>query len=176
MQCSFNEEINHANGTFTRSMCVQEAKILVTNDPCFGLCFACAYNKIKAKNKRMGEAIEFVQGKLAKWPNMAGYIEEMDRIIEGDGETMKLEERLGQTMKLEERLKSIIAEQFNIDIQEVTLDKNFADDFRADSLDSVELIMGLEDEFDIIIKDEEVESIKTVRDAFNFLKTQVEQK
>jgi len=73
-------------------------------------------------------------------------------------------------MSKEEQLKNIIAEQFGVDLKDVALDKNFVDDFGADSLDFVELIMKCEDEFDIEIKDEEAETIKTVQEALGFIK------
>jgi len=72
-------------------------------------------------------------------------------------------------MKEIERLKIIISEQFGIDIHEVTLDKNLAEDFTMDSLDCVELVMECEDVFDISITDEEAESIKTVQEALNLI-------
>jgi acyl carrier protein len=67
-------------------------------------------------------------------------------------------------------VKGIISSQFNIKEEEITLETSFKDDLNADSLDLVELIMALEDEFDLEIDDEDVEGIKTVGDAVNYIK------
>ena len=64
-----------------------------------------------------------------------------------------------------ERLKKIIKEQFIAGEDEITLETNFKKDLHMDSLDCVELVMAVEDEFDISIKDEEAESIVTVKEA-----------
>lgn len=69
-----------------------------------------------------------------------------------------------------ERVKSVIVDQLGVDADDVTLEATFVDDLDADSLDVVELIMGLETEFDIEIPDEEAEKIKTVGDAVNYIK------
>lgn len=69
-----------------------------------------------------------------------------------------------------ERVKSVIVDQLGVDEDAVTPDAKFVDDLDADSLDVVELIMGLETEFDIEIPDEEAEKIKTVGDAVNYIK------
>lgn len=75
-------------------------------------------------------------------------------------------------MKMEEfeRVKAVIVDQLGADESAVTLQASFVDDLGADSLDIVELIMGLETEFDIEIPDEEAESIRTVGDAVNYIK------
>ncbi len=70
-----------------------------------------------------------------------------------------------------EKIKEIIAEKLEIGIEQITDDAKFIDDLGADSLDVVELIMTLEDEFEIEISDEEAEKIVTVGDAINFIKT-----
>jgi len=70
----------------------------------------------------------------------------------------------------EERIKQIIAEKLEISMQQITDDAKFIDDLGADSLDVVELIMTLEDEFEIEISDEEAEKIVTVRNAIDFMK------
>ena len=69
-----------------------------------------------------------------------------------------------------ERVKSVIVDQLGADESAVTLNASFVDDLGADSLDIVELIMGLETEFDIEIPDEEAEKIRTVGDAVNYIK------
>lgn len=71
----------------------------------------------------------------------------------------------------EERIKEIIAEKLEINIEQVTDEAKFIDDLGADSLDVVELIMTLEDMFEIEITDEQAEKIQTVRQAIDFLKT-----
>lgn len=69
-----------------------------------------------------------------------------------------------------ERVKSVIVDQLGVDESSVTMEASFVDDLGADSLDIVELIMGLETEFDIEIPDEEAEKISTVGDAVNYIK------
>lgn len=69
-----------------------------------------------------------------------------------------------------ERVKSVIVDQLGVDEDAVTLEATFVDDLDADSLDVVELIMGLETEFDLEIPDEEAEKIKTVGDAVDYIK------
>lgn len=69
-----------------------------------------------------------------------------------------------------EKLQSIIAEVLNIDADEVTMDKTFVDDLGADSLDVFQIIMGIEEEFDIEIPNDAAESISTVADAVEQIK------
>ena len=69
----------------------------------------------------------------------------------------------------EERLKKIIAEQLSVSEDEVTPEANFIDDLNADSLDLVELIMSLEEEFNVKISDEDAEKIRTVQDAIDYI-------
>lgn len=69
-----------------------------------------------------------------------------------------------------DRVKQVIVEQLGVDESAVTMDASFVEDLGADSLDIVELIMGLETEFNIEIPDEEAEKISTVGDAVNYLK------
>jgi acyl carrier protein len=71
---------------------------------------------------------------------------------------------------VEAKVKELIAEQLNIDVEEVTPEASFIDDLGADSLDTVELIMAFEEEFEIEIPDEEAEKIKTVGDAIKHIK------
>ena len=69
-----------------------------------------------------------------------------------------------------EKLQSIIAEVLNIDADEVTKDKTFVDDLGADSLDVFQIIMGIEEEFDIEIPNDAAENISTVADAVDAIK------
>ena len=64
-----------------------------------------------------------------------------------------------------EKLKQIIAEVLNVDAEEITMDTTFVDDLGADSLDIFQIIMGIEEEFDIEIQNEDAEKIVTVSDA-----------
>ena len=68
-----------------------------------------------------------------------------------------------------ERVKKIIAEQLSVDIDKITPDAKFVDDLGADSLDTVELVMALEEEFEIDIPDEEAEKIVTFQDVLNYI-------
>jgi acyl carrier protein len=70
-----------------------------------------------------------------------------------------------------EKIKEIIASQLGVDAEEVTPEASFVDDLGADSLDTVELIMALEEEFDIEIPDEEAEKIATVSDAIAYIES-----
>jgi len=69
------------------------------------------------------------------------------------------------------QVKEVIAEQLNVDPVEVHEDSSFVDDLGADSLDLVELVMALEDNFDMKIPDEDVEAIKTVGDAISYIES-----
>jgi len=69
----------------------------------------------------------------------------------------------------EERVKQIVAEQLGVDEAQVTLEASFMEDLGADSLDTVELVMALEEEFDIEISDEDAEKIQTVQDAVDYI-------
>ena len=70
-----------------------------------------------------------------------------------------------------ERVKNVIVDQLSVDADEVTMEASFVDDLGADSVDVVELIMGLETEFDIEIPDEDAEKISTVGDAVEYIKS-----
>lgn len=72
-----------------------------------------------------------------------------------------------------QRIIELIAEQLDKDISEINADMSFADDLGADSLDLVELIMTVEEEFNIEIPDEEAEKIKFVKDAINYVKSKL---
>ncbi len=68
-----------------------------------------------------------------------------------------------------ERVKQIVAEQLGVDEDQVTNESSFMEDLGADSLDTVELVMALEEEFDIEISDEDAEKIQTVQDAVDYI-------
>jgi acyl carrier protein len=72
-------------------------------------------------------------------------------------------------MSIEDKVKKIIAEKLSVDLAEVIPEASFVDDLGADSLDLVELIMTMEEEFDIDISDEDAEKLETVKDAINFI-------
>ena len=69
-----------------------------------------------------------------------------------------------------EKMKEMIADQLDIDTSEVTLESRFKEDLDADSLDLFELVMALEDEYEVEIPSEELEDMKTVGDIVNYLK------
>ncbi|MEJ2658666.1 MAG: acyl carrier protein [Desulfobacterales bacterium] len=72
-------------------------------------------------------------------------------------------------MSIEDKVKKIIAEKLSVDIEEIVPEASFVDDLGADSLDLVELIMSMEEEFDIDIPDEEAEKLVTVKDVLDFI-------
>jgi acyl carrier protein len=72
---------------------------------------------------------------------------------------------------LENKVKQIVAEKLGVSEDKVTPQASFVDDLGADSLDQVELIMALEDEFDMEIPDEEAEKLKTVKDALDYIQS-----
>ena len=71
--------------------------------------------------------------------------------------------------EVEEKVKSIICEQLDVSADDVVPSASFVDDLGADSLDQVELIMAMEEEFDVSIPDEEAEKIATVKDAIDYI-------
>ncbi len=71
---------------------------------------------------------------------------------------------------IEERVKKIVAEQLGVKEDEITPEASFVDDLGADSLDTVELVMALEEEFETEIPDEDAEKIETIQDAVNYIK------
>ncbi|NLN41739.1 MAG: acyl carrier protein [Clostridiales bacterium] len=68
-----------------------------------------------------------------------------------------------------DKVRGIIAEQLGIEVDEITMESSFIDDLGADSLDIVELIMALEEEFDMEIPDEDAEKISTVGDVIDYI-------
>ena len=77
-------------------------------------------------------------------------------------------------MAVADKVKSIIVEQLGVDEEEVTPDASFVDDLGADSLDTVELVMAFEEEFDVEIPDEDAEKMRTVGEAIAYLKNKTE--
>lgn len=73
-----------------------------------------------------------------------------------------------------ERVQKVIVEQLGVDENAVTLGASFTDDFNADSLDLVELVMAFEQEFDVSISEEEAERVRTVADAVRLLTEKVQ--
>ena len=72
-------------------------------------------------------------------------------------------------MSIEDKVKKIIAEKLSVDLSEVVPEASFVDDLGADSLDLVELIMSMEEEFDVEISDEDAEKITSVKDAMAYV-------
>ena len=76
-------------------------------------------------------------------------------------------------MDIFEKVKEIMAEQLDINPEDITEETSFINDLEADSLDIVELMMALEEEFDLEIPDEEAEKISTVKDAVDYIKNAI---
>ena len=74
-------------------------------------------------------------------------------------------------MSVEDRVQKIVCEQLGVSAEEVKLEASFIDDLGADSLDTVELVMAFEEEFEIEIPDEEAEKIATVQDAISYIES-----
>ncbi|MEX1307824.1 MAG: acyl carrier protein [Eubacteriales bacterium] len=72
-----------------------------------------------------------------------------------------------------EKIRKILADQLEIEENKITLDSNLVDDLNADSLDIVELIMDVEQEYDITIPDEDLPAVVTVKDIVSYIETQV---
>ena len=72
-------------------------------------------------------------------------------------------------MSIEDKIKKIIAEKLSVDLDEIVPEASFVDDLGADSLDLVELIMSMEEEFDVEIPDEDAEKLVTVKDAMDYV-------
>lgn len=78
--------------------------------------------------------------------------------------------------QIEEKVIQIVSEQMSVDKGEIARGTSFVNDLNADSLDTVELVMELEDEFDLTIPDEDAEKLKTVGEAIDFIQSQLEVK
>lgn len=78
-----------------------------------------------------------------------------------------------EVKKVFDRIKTIIVDQLGIDGNKVTPEASFIDDLGADSLDMVELIMAIEEEFEIEVPEEEAENITTVSDAMNYISSKI---
>ncbi len=76
---------------------------------------------------------------------------------------------------VEQQIKAIIAEQLGVSESSITNESSFVDDLGADSLDTVELVMALEEEFETEIPDENAEQITTVQEAINFISARLEE-
>ncbi|MBP3886246.1 MAG: acyl carrier protein [Cellulosilyticum sp.] len=73
-----------------------------------------------------------------------------------------------------EKLQAVVVEKLGVEADAVTLEASFTEDLGADSLDLFEIVMGLEEEFNISIDNEDLEQIKTVQDALNYIKEKQE--
>lgn len=73
---------------------------------------------------------------------------------------------------MKERVLEIIADQFNVNVDDLTENTDFVEDLNADSIELVELVMSLEDEFDVEVEDEALEKIKTIGDVLDYIEEQ----
>jgi acyl carrier protein len=80
------------------------------------------------------------------------------------------------TAEIEEKVFQIVSDQMSVDRSEVTRETSFTNDLNADSLDTVELVMELEDKFDMTIPDEEAEKLKTVGEAIEYINKHLAEK
>ncbi len=78
-------------------------------------------------------------------------------------------------MALEERVTNLVVTQLGVDAAKVTKDSSFIDDLGADSLDTVELVMAFEEEFDIEIPDDDAQKMRTISDVLEYLKDKVDE-
>jgi len=76
-------------------------------------------------------------------------------------------------MSIEERVRKIVCEQLGVSDEEVKNDSSFVDDLGADSLDTVELVMALEEDFELDIVDEEAEKISTVQESVSYINSNI---
>ncbi|MFC1489922.1 acyl carrier protein [Candidatus Latescibacterota bacterium] len=77
-------------------------------------------------------------------------------------------------MSLEEKVKNLVVTQLGVDASKVANDSSFIDDLGADSLDTVELVMAFEEEFDLEIPDEDAQNMRTISDVIGYLNDKVE--
>ena len=77
--------------------------------------------------------------------------------------------RRKKSVSIEEKVIGIVSDQLDVPKEEISRDSSFVDDLKADSLDIVELVMALEDEFDVKIPDEDYDKIKTVGNAITYI-------
>ncbi len=78
--------------------------------------------------------------------------------------------------EVQDKVFQIVSEQMSVDVSELSRETSFVNDLNADSLDTVELVMELEDEFDMTIPDDEAEKLKTIGEAIDFVMKQFEGK
>ena len=83
---------------------------------------------------------------------------------------------MATTVEIEEKVIQIVSEQMSVDKGEISRETSFVNDLNADSLDTVELVMELEDEFDLTIPDEEAEKLKVVGEAIDYIQKHIESK
>ena len=83
---------------------------------------------------------------------------------------------MATTVEIQDKVMQIVSEQMSVDKDELSRETSFVNDLNADSLDTVELVMELEDEFDLTIPDEEAEKLKTVGNAIDYIQTHIEGK
>ncbi len=83
---------------------------------------------------------------------------------------------MATALEIEEKVTQIVSEQLSVDKSEIARETSFVNDLNADSLDTVELVMELEDEFDLTIPDEDAEKLKTVGEAIDYIQAQKEGK
>ncbi len=81
---------------------------------------------------------------------------------------------MATAVEIEEKVIQIVSEQMSVDKKEVSRNTSFVNDLNADSLDTVELVMELEDEFDLTIPDEEAEKLRTVGEAIDYIRKHLE--
>jgi len=79
-------------------------------------------------------------------------------------------------VSVEEKVIGIVSEQMNVDRSQITKETSFVNDLGADSLDTVELVMEFEDEFDLDISDEDAEKIQTVGEAIGYIEKRLQEK
>ena len=79
-------------------------------------------------------------------------------------------------MAVEDKIKTIVAEQLGVSEDEVTPEASFADDLGADSLDIVELVMAIEEEYGIEISDDDAEKIQTIQDAISYIEERTKER